>query len=135
VALVDMGAWHWLYDHPSATPAQFREAVVAIAQDIWNRYYAPLFKVKDVTLLAIYSHMISAGLYLPDYPLGQLIAFQVEDHFRKQSGPMGPEFERICQLGSITPDAWMRQAVGAPLSADPLLAATTVAYDKAKAPR
>ena len=34
---------------------------------------------------------------------------------------MGAEFERICQLGSITPDAWMRQAVGAPLSAEPLL--------------
>jgi hypothetical protein len=64
-----------------------------------------------------------------------LAAVQVEDHFRKQSGPMGAEFERICQLGSITPDAWMRQAVGAPLSADALLAATSVAYDKAKAPR
>ena len=132
VSLVDMGAWHWLYDHPEATPAQFREAVVAIAQDVWNRYYAPIFKTKDVTLLAIYSHMINSGLYLPDYPIGHLIAFQVEDHFRKQSGPMGAEFERICQLGSITPDAWMRQAVGAPLSADPLLAATSVAYDRAK---
>jgi len=37
---------------------------------------------------------------------------------------MGEEFERICRLGSITPDAWMRQAVGAPLSAEPLLQAT-----------
>jgi hypothetical protein len=37
---------------------------------------------------------------------------------------MGDEFERICRLGSITPDAWMRQAVGAPLSARPLLDAT-----------
>ena len=27
---------------------------------------------------------------------------------------MGAEFERICQLGNLTPDAWMRQAVGAP---------------------
>jgi hypothetical protein len=133
VALVDMGAWHWLYEHPDATPAQFRDAVVAIAQDVWNRYYAPIFKTRDVTLLAIYSHMIDSGLYLPDYPLGHLIAFQVEDHFRKQSGPMGAEFERICQLGSITPDAWMRKAVGAPLSAEPLLAATKAAYAKAAA--
>lgn len=132
VALVDMGAWHWLYEHPDATPAQFRDAVVKVAQDVWNRYYAPIFKTRDVTLLAIYSHMIDAGLYLPDYPLGHLIAFQVEAHFRKQSGPMGAEFERICQLGSITPDAWMRKAVGAPLSAEPLLAATAIAYDKAK---
>jgi hypothetical protein len=130
VALVDMGAWHWLYDHPGATPVQFREAVIAIAQQIWNRYYAPIFGTKDVALLAIYSHMIDAGLYLPDYPLGHLIAFQIEDHFRKQKGSMGSEFERICKLGSITPDAWLRQALGAPLSAAPLLAATEAAYAK-----
>jgi hypothetical protein len=127
VALVDMAAWRWLYAHPAATPAEFREAVVGIAQDVWNRYYAPIFKSRDVALLAVYSHMVSNGLYLPDYPLGHLIAFQVEDHFRKQSGPMGPEFERICQLGSITPDTWMRKAVGAPLSAEPLLAAAAEA--------
>ncbi len=42
---------------------------------------------------------------------------------------MGAEFERICQLGSITPDAWMRKAVGAPLSAEPLLEAAARAVD------
>ena len=36
---------------------------------------------------------------------------------------------RICRIGSITPDAWMRQAVGTPLSAEPLLAATARALD------
>jgi hypothetical protein len=131
VSLVDIKAWHWLYDHPEATPAEFRAAAVGIAQEVWNRYYAPIFKTRDVALLAIYSHMIDGGMYTPDYTLGHLIAFQVEDHFRKNSGPMGPEFERICQLGAITPDAWMRKAVGAPLSADPLLAATTAALAKA----
>jgi hypothetical protein len=135
VALIDMAAWHWLYDHPDATPTQFREAVVGIAGETWNRYYAPIFRTRDVTLLAIYSHMISSGLYTPDYPLGHLIAFQVEEHFRKQSGPMGPDFERICQQGSITPDAWMRGAVGAPLSADPLLTAAMAAYARATARR
>jgi hypothetical protein len=129
VALIDIAAWRWLYAHPAATPAEFREAVVTIAQDVWNRYYAPIFKTRDVALLAVYSHMVSNGLYLPDYPLGHLIAFQVEDHFRKQTGPMGPEFERICQLGSITPDTWMRKAVGAPLSAEPLLAAAAKALE------
>ncbi len=132
VALVDMAAWHWLYDHPDATPAQFREAVVGIAQDVWNRYYAPIFGVKDVALLAIYSHMVDAGLYTPDYPLGHLIAFQVKEHFRKRQGPMGAEFERICQQGALTPDAWMRKAVGAPLSAEPLLTAAAEAYARAQ---
>jgi hypothetical protein len=128
VALVDMEAWHWLYDHPEATPAQFREAVVSISQEIWNRYFASILGAKDATLLAIYSHMIDSGLYTPDYPLGHLIAFQVEAHFRENNkGPLGPEFERICKLGSITPDAWMRQAVGAPLSSEPLLKAAASA--------
>ena len=83
----------------------------------------------------IYSHMIDAGLYLPDYPLGHLIAFQVEEHFRSAAAPMGAEFERMCQLGSITPDAWMRKAVGAPLSAEPLLAATERGLQALAAPR
>jgi len=134
VALVDMAAWRWLYDHPEATSTQFRDAVVAIARDVWNRHYAPIFGVKDVALLAIYSHMVDAGLYTPDYPLGQLIAFQVKDHFRRRTGPMGPEFERICQLGALTPDAWMGKAVGAPLSSEPLLQAAATAYAAAAEP-
>jgi hypothetical protein len=84
-----------------------------------------------VPLLAIYSHMIDGAMYTPDYPLGHLIAFQVEDHFRRHEGPMGAEFERVCLLGRLTPDAWMRQAVGAPLSAEPLLAAAAAALDRA----
>jgi len=129
VALVDIAAWRWLESHPEATPAQFREAVVGIARDVWNRHFAPLFGVKDVTLLGIYSHMVDSGLYTPDYPLGHLIAFQVVQHFRTLPGPMGAEFERICQLGNLTPDAWMRQAVGAPVSAQPLLDATERALE------
>jgi hypothetical protein len=134
VALVDIAAWHWMYEHPQAVPAEFRAAVVGIAHDVWNRYYAPLLGVRDVPLLAVYSHLVSNGLYTPDYPLGHLIAFQVEEHFRKTAGPMGPEFERICRQGSITPDAWMRGAVGAPLSAQPLLAATERALMESGAP-
>ena len=124
VGLLDMAAWRWLYEHPEASPAEFRAAVVSIAQDLWNRYYAPIFGARDVPLLAIYSHLISNGLYTPDYPIGHLIEFQLEEHFAKVKGPMGPEFERICRQGMITPDAWMRGAVGGPLSAEPMLKAT-----------
>lgn len=124
VGLVDMAAWRWLYAHPDATPAEFRAAVVGIAKDVWNRHFAALFGVRDVTLLGVYSHAVDSGLYLPDYALGHLIAFQVEAHFRKVQGPMGPEFERVTRIGSVTPDAWMRQAVGGPLSAQPLFEAT-----------
>ncbi len=127
VALVDMGAWNWLYQNPDATPTAFREAVVGIAVDVWNRYFAGVMGVRDVPLLAIYSHMVDGALYTPDYPLGHLIAFQIESHFRSHQEAFGAEFERICKLGRLTPDAWMRQAVGSPLSAEPLLAATEAA--------
>jgi hypothetical protein len=120
VALVDMAAWHWIYDHADASPAQFREAVVKIAEGVWNEHYAPLLGRRNVALLAIYSHMINETLYTPDYPIGQLIAFQLEQHFRGQKA-LGPEFERVARQGAITPDAWMRGAVGAPLSADPII--------------
>jgi hypothetical protein len=132
VGLVDMEAWRWLYAHPEATPAEFREAVVHISQDVWNRHFAPIFGVKDVVLLGIYSHMIDSGLYTPDYSLGHLIAFQVEEHFRRTDAPLGAEFERVTKIGSVTPDEWMRVAVGAPVSAQPLLDAAARALEEMK---
>jgi len=88
---------------------------------VWNRWYAPLFGVRDAEILAIYSHMIDYGLYLPDYALGHLIAFQVGQTVRGER--FGAEFERVARQGRITPDAWMHGAVGQPLSAAPLLQA------------
>ena len=124
VALVDMGVWHWMYEHPNATPAQLKEATLQICRDLWNKYYAPVFKKKDVVLtLGIYSHMIDAFLYLPDYPIGHLIAFQIEQQVEK-SRNLGSEFERMAKIGNVAPDIWMRQATGAPVGAQALLAAT-----------
>jgi hypothetical protein len=123
VALVDMEVWHWMYDNPAATPAQLKEATIRISKNIWNTYYAPVFNKKDVTLLGIYSHMIHSFLYLPDYPLGHLIAHQIEEQVKK-SGNLGKEFERMATLGSIAPDLWMKKATGSPVSAEAMLAAT-----------
>jgi len=119
VSLVDMGVWRFMYAHPDATPAQLREATLSIARDVWNRYYAPIFHVKDVELLAVYSHMISNGLYLPDYAIGHIISFQLVQQFRGRD--FGAEFERVTRQGRLTPDAWMQGAVGGPLSAQALL--------------
>jgi hypothetical protein len=119
VGLVDTTVWNWMYAHPEATPAELREATLSIARDVWNKYYAPVFGKKDVELLAIYSHMISNGLYLPDYSIGHIIALQVGRKLR--AGSFGDEFERVARQGRLTPDAWMRGAVGAPVSADALL--------------
>jgi hypothetical protein len=123
VALVDMAMWHWMYDHPNATPAELKDAVVQIAKETWNRYYAPVFKKRDVTLLGVYAHMVGNFLYLPDYPIGHLIAHQIEEKM-ESAGSIGPEFERMTKIGSVTPDLWMKQATGAPVGADALLHAT-----------
>jgi hypothetical protein len=119
VSLVDMGVWNWLYLHPEATPAELREAVLAIARDVWNRYFAPVFGMRDSEILAIYSHMIVYGLYLPDYAIGHVLAFQIAQ--RLWEGDFGAEVERITRLGKLTPDAWVRGAVGSPISAHALL--------------
>jgi len=123
MALVDMAVWHWMYEHPDATPAELKAATLRIARDLWNRYYAPVFHRRDMTLLAVYSHMIRDVLYLPDYPIGHLIAFQIEEQMRK-ADRFGAEFERIAKFGNLAPDLWMKNAVGAPVGAESLLSAT-----------
>ena len=132
VALVDMGVWHWMYDHPQATPQQLNQATVQIAKDVWNRYYAPVFGKKDVVLLGVYSHMIDSFLYLPDYPIGHLIAFQIEEQMKK-AGNVGPEFERMAKMGRVTPDLWMENATGKPVGSEALLKATERALMAANA--
>jgi hypothetical protein len=131
VSLVDMQVWHWMYDHPQATPEQMRDAVLQISKDVWNRFYAPVFHKKDVVLLGIYSHMIDSSLYLPDYPLGHMIAFQLEEHMQK-TGKIGPEFERIARQGRIAPDLWMKGATGLPVGPEALIAAAGHALEVVK---
>ena len=128
VALLDMDIWHWMYKNPDATPAQLREATVRLARDLWNRYYAPVFGVKDAILPAIYSHIIAFGLYTPDYPMGFLITYQVEQFVKSRQ--MATEMERMCKLGRLAPDVWMQQAVGAEISARPLVQGAEQAVGK-----
>jgi hypothetical protein len=123
MSLVDMQTWHWLYEHPRATPSELKAAQLSIARDVWNKYYAPVFKRRDVVLLAVYSHMIDYPLYLPNYPLGHMIAFQIEEQMER-AGKIGPEFERMATAGNIAPDLWMKRATGAPVGPDALLHAT-----------
>jgi hypothetical protein len=123
VALVDMGVWNWMYAHPDATPAELKGATLQIAKDVWNRFYAPVFGAKDVVLLAIYSHMIDSVLYLPDYPLGHMIAFQIERKM-ESAGNLGAEFERMAVTGRIAPDLWMKWATGSPVGPEAILAET-----------
>ncbi len=123
VGLVDTAVWHWMYDHPEATPQQLKAATLQISRDVWNRYYAPVLGQQDCLLLGIYSHMIHSFLYLPDYPLGHLIAFQIEHQIEK-TGQLGAEVERMTTQGRLTPDLWMMKATGKPVGPEALLEAT-----------
>ncbi len=119
VALVDMHVWHWMYEHPDATASELKKAVQMIAKDVWNQYFTPVLGIKDQPLLAIYSHMIDAALYLPDYPLGHIISFQIEEYLKSKN--LASEMERMCRIGSVTPSAWMQTAIGEPISTRPLI--------------
>ena len=122
VSLVDMAVWEWMYNHPDATPAQLKETVIAKAKEVWNQYYADAFGIKDSPILAIYSHMIDNPLYLSNYPVGHLIDFQLAGYLQGKN--FADEVLRIYALGSITPQAWMEEAVGEKISIQPLLEAT-----------
>lgn len=128
VSVVDMKMWQWLYAHPNSTAIELRDAVLQITKDVWNAYYAPVFGMKDQTILGIYSHMINSPMYLPNYAFGYLIHFQLEEHFKTHE--FAPEVLRIFALGQLTPDEWMKQAVGTPLSNEAVLKATQEAIEK-----
>jgi len=131
VSLVDMEIWHWMYDHPDAKPLECKSAMLQIAKDIWNKYYAPVFKKKDVALLAIYSHIIHSFLYIPDYAIGHLISHQIDEQIKKGSS-VGVEVERMVKSGNIAPDLWMKNATGFPLGSEAILNATERALKEYK---
>ncbi|MGB4655786.1 MAG: hypothetical protein WBH98_10195 [Bacteroidales bacterium] len=127
VALVDIEVWKWLYDNPNADEKQLKETVVRIAKDVWNSYYADVLGGKDEPILGIYSHMIDYPLYLSYYPIGHVIDFQLSQHFVGKD--FAKEFERIYTQGRLTPQQWMKKAVGSQISIEPLLNAVDAAVE------
>lgn len=128
VSMLDISVWKWMYAHPDATAEQLREAVIALSKEVWNKYYAPVFGVKDETVLAVYSHMISYPLYLSAYAFGQIIEFQLDQYLEGKD--FAPEVERIFRQGRLTPNRWIMQATGQPLSVEPMLEAVRQVLSK-----
>lgn len=130
VSLVDMYVWKWLYQNPNATPDQLKEATNRIAIEVWNKYYAPIFGISDQPILAIYSHMIDAPLYLSAYPVGHIVEYQLESYLINKN--LGTETLRMFAMGRMAPNVWMKKAVGEPLSINPLINATNNALKVVK---
>jgi len=118
-SLVELYTWRWLYAHPDATAESLRDQMLHIAGDLWDRYYREDFGPDPYHTLAAYQHMIAYPLYLADYTLGHIISHQIRS-FLEGRDPAA-ETLRICSIGRLTPDAWMRQAVGNPVSIEPLV--------------
>ncbi len=117
-----MAIWHWMYDHPNATPAELKKATLQLAKDTGTSTTRRSSEKKDVVLLGVYSHIIHSFLYLPDYPLGHLIALQIEEQVKK-GGSVGSEVERMAVVGNVTPDVWMKSATGEGVGAEAMLEA------------
>lgn len=132
VSLVDMYMWQWLYAHPEASAKELKDATISIAKDVWNKYYLPVLGEKDSPILACYSHMVNSPMYLPNYPFGHIIEFQLEEHFAKCSSKreFADEIMRIYQLGRLTPNQWMQEAVGSKVSTTPILNAVKTILKK-----
>ncbi|MGM0597402.1 MAG: hypothetical protein ACQES9_10230 [Myxococcota bacterium] len=130
VSLVDMYVWKWLYENPGVDSSKLKKAVIRIAKEVWNKYYAGVFGKKDEPVLAIYSHMIDYPLYLPAYPIGHLAEFQIEKHISGKN--LGSEMLRICSQGRLTPDLWMNKAVGNKLSVKSTLKAVDAALSNSE---
>ena len=130
VALHEIRVWNWLYEHPDASVEELKTATIDIAKDIWNQYFAEIFGVRDVPVFAIYNHFISAALYLHSYPLGNIVLMQLEEYFEGRD--FATEMIRTCKIGRLTPDLWMIEATGEPLSSEPLLNAMHKALEANK---
>lgn len=128
VSLTEIKIWHYLYDNPESTPEDLKNATLKISEEIWNKTYRPFVREKQVSHLpAIYSHYLSYPLYMSNYAIGKLIAFQLESFLQK--GNLASEIERVCRIGNLTPNQWMNEAVGEDISFKPLLSASENAID------
>ncbi len=119
VGMVEMKSWKWLYENPDATASQLKESMIKFAVDTWNKYFAPVIGIKDSPILAIYSHMVEVPLYLPNYSYGHIVQFQIEEFLKGKK--LTDEIDRMFKQGRLTPQQWMMGAVGAKISAQPIL--------------
>ena len=127
-SLVELRTWREIYDLGDAcTPEAIRAAVLRHSEEVWNEFFQPHYGDDPYHILGAYQHMLGHPLYLADYAIGRTMSHQIRSHMRGRD--LAAETKRICSIGSVTPDAWMREAVGGPLSAVPLIEDTGAAIE------
>lgn len=119
-SLVELRTWREIYQLGDAcTPDAIRNAVLRHSENVWNEFFQPHYGDDPYHILGAYQHMLGHPLYLADYAIGRTMSHQIRSHMRGRD--LAAETKRICSIGSVTPDAWMREAVGGPLSPTPLV--------------
>ncbi len=118
-ALTEIRFFHWLYENPKASAADMQRAIRRIGDEVWAQFYARIFGKEGYGLMSVYSHILWCSFYLADYSMGYVIAYQVRKYLASRK--FAPEMERMCALGGIYPEQWMKAAVGQEISAKPLL--------------
>jgi hypothetical protein len=71
--------------------------------------------------------MIAHPLYLADYVIGHVQSHQIRSCLRNRD--LAAETRRICSIGCLTPDLWMKRAVGEGLNVSALVADTKEALE------
>lgn len=130
VAMLCIDTWHFMYRKNTPSAQEIQHFVTDKAKEIWNRYYAPILNEENSLLLASYSHLIDSGIYLPNYPIGEMIRCQIESHIAEY--PLAESMEKMCLQGNLTPDIWLTKGMGSPLSSDFILANGAKALRKIK---
>lgn len=118
-ALTEIRFFHWLYENPNATAGEMHRAIRRIGDEIWSRYFARIFGQEGYGLMSVYSHILWCSFYLADYSMGHVIAYQIRKYLATRK--FAPEMERLCALGCLYPDQWMKAAVGEGVSVKPML--------------
>lgn len=127
-ALTEIEFFHWLYGPAKAGAAQMHKKIRQIGDNLWEKYYAPIYGSDGCGLLSVYSHILWCTFYLADYPLGYIIAYQVRKYLKGKN--LAREMERMCRLGDIYPEQWMRAAVRENVSVKSLLTDTRSALKR-----
>jgi hypothetical protein len=118
-AKFEIELYKFLYSQKELNKEIIHENSIRIANELWQKYLEKYFGKNEQALLAGYTHILFCDLYLPDYPIGRVIEYQISKFLKDKN--FGTEIERICKIGSIKPDSWMKEAVNEEVSANSLL--------------
>ncbi len=127
-SLVELRTWREIYTLGDAcSPETIRAALLRHSEEVWAEFFQRHFGDDPYHILGAYQHMLGHPLYLADYAIGRTMSHQIRSYMRGRD--LAAETRRICAIGSVTPDAWMRTAVGGPLSPQALIADTVRAIE------